>query len=179
MDAFTIITLSTQQLHWILVWYYNKIHCTSAITRSVIWHSSLIEFICYDDACHLKKFATNAVRSSLTKQTKQLASVQMVVDKMHMKGHTDPWCKEHCDPSKFQALNKVYQIQSTNLAIYTLNPQVDTEVCEQVFSWLSRYSKMTHKMSQHIFIFFLLYVCNLHNIWELEKIQRAGFMSTC
>ena len=32
------ITLSTQQLHWILVWYYTKIHCTSLITCWVFWH---------------------------------------------------------------------------------------------------------------------------------------------
>ena len=70
-------------------------------------HLLVIEYICYDDACHLRKFATNPVRSDLTEQTKQLASVEMVVDKMHMKGHTDPWCKEHCDPAKFQALQTV------------------------------------------------------------------------
>ena len=46
-----------------------------------------VEIICYDDACHLRKFA---VRADLTAQTKQLASVEMAVDKMHMKGHTDP-----------------------------------------------------------------------------------------
>ena len=54
--------------------------------------------------------------------------------------------------------------------------QVDTEVCEQVFSWLSRYSHMTPKMSQHTFMFFLLYISDLHNIYEKEsKIDRAGF----
>ena len=51
--------------------------------------------------------------------------------------------------------------------------QVDTEVCEQVFSWLSRYSRMTQKMSQHKF---MLYICDLHNIWEEQKLQCAGFV---
>ena len=44
-----------------------------------------IRFVCYDDACHLTKFAKNPSRADLTPQAKQLASVQMVVDKMHMK----------------------------------------------------------------------------------------------
>ena len=42
----------------------------------------------------------------------------MVVDKMHMKGHTDPWCKEHCDPSKFQALDKVSLTSQSASSIY-------------------------------------------------------------
>ena len=57
--------------------------------------------------------------------------------------------------------------------------QVDTEVCEQVFSWLSRYSRMTHKMSQHIFIFFILYVCNLHNIRSFRKPDSCHFCRLC
>jgi uncharacterized protein (DUF2342 family) len=50
--------------------------------------SSITEYICYDDACHLMKFARNPVRADVTPQCKQLASVQMAVDKMHMRGHT-------------------------------------------------------------------------------------------
>ena len=54
--------------------------------------------------------------------------------------------------------------------------QVDTEVCEQVFSWLSRYSHITKKMSQHTFIFFILYLCDLHNRYEELKLIRTGFL---
>ncbi len=162
--------------------------CTLLCTRAnltVINSYTHAEFVCYDDACHLRRFARNSVRADLTVQTKQLARVEMVVDKMHFKGQIDPWCKEHCDPARFEALRKVL--------IYSLNPrfhlsmlnkracssthmQVDIEVCEQVFSWLSRFSRMTHKMSQHTFMFFLLYLCDLHNIREEKKLHRAGFM---
>lgn len=55
-----------------------------------------LDFICYDDAFHLRRYA------------KMLASVEMVVDKMHMRWHTDMWCKEHCDAAKFCALDKVF-----------------------------------------------------------------------
>ena len=65
--------------------------------------------------CHLKKFA-----STIQFNTKQLASVQMVVGKMHMKGHTDPWCKEHCDPFKFQALQKVSLTSQSLILLSTL-----------------------------------------------------------
>jgi len=55
--------------------------------------------------------------------------------------------------------------------------QVDTEVREQVFSWSSRYSQMTNKMSQHIFIFFILYICELHNKHEGKNLIRTGFLT--
>lgn len=37
----------------------------------------------------------------------KLATVEIVVDKMYMKGHTDPWCKKNCDPGNFETLKKV------------------------------------------------------------------------
>ena len=83
----------------------------------------------------------------------------MVIDKMHMRGHTDKRCQEHCDAAKFHALDKV-----------------DMEVREQVFSWLSRYAHITQKMNQHTFLFFLLYLCDLHNRREFQKLDRAGFL---
>lgn len=82
--------------------YHNHVIITFAYAHM------LTEFICYDDACHLKRFARNPVRASLTYHTAQLASVEMAVDKMHAKGHTDPWCKANCDPSNFTALMKVH-----------------------------------------------------------------------
>ena len=64
------------------------------------------EFLYYDDGCHLKKYSQNPSRSSATETTKLLASLSIVVDKMHMKGHTDSWCKKHCDPWLFSELDK-------------------------------------------------------------------------
>ena len=34
----------------------------------------------------------------------------MVVDKMHMKGHVDKWCKQNCDAKTFPELDKVHNI---------------------------------------------------------------------
>lgn len=53
------------------------------------------------------KFSRNSIRANLTSQSEKLAATQMVVDKMHMKGHTDTWCKENCDADKFKSLQKV------------------------------------------------------------------------
>ena len=67
-------------------------------------HFKKTGYIVYDDGCHLNKFATNPVRSSLTQQ---IAETIIVVDKMHFKGHTDEWCKQQCDPNNFSDLENV------------------------------------------------------------------------
>lgn len=83
---------------------------TQSIPKDIVH----LGFVCYDDACHLTKFAKNPLRADLTPQAKQLASVQMVVDKMHMKGHVDKWCKENCDAKCFADLDKVHTHINTN-----------------------------------------------------------------
>ena len=66
-----------------------------------------IEYICYDDRCHLKKYTINPSRCDLTETTKILSNVTIAVDKMHMAGHIDPWCKKECDPHIYPDLQKV------------------------------------------------------------------------
>ena len=65
------------------------------------------EIICYDDGCHLKRYANNAIRKSVTPQSMQIANTSIVVDKLHFAGHTDKWCREHCDPRSFKELDNV------------------------------------------------------------------------
>jgi hypothetical protein len=65
------------------------------------------EFICYDDGCHLRKYARNDSRRAVTQVTKRLADIEIVVDKLHMKGHTDKWCQRNCDPTLFNELKQV------------------------------------------------------------------------
>ena len=54
--------------------------------------------ICYDDACHLKKFSSNPLRKDLTLTSKRMSNIGMKCDKFHFKNHTDPWCKANCNP---------------------------------------------------------------------------------
>ena len=65
------------------------------------------EYICYDDGCHLAKYAANPCRQDLTQTTTILSKVSIVVDKMHMAGHVDLWCLKTCDPHLFKDLEKV------------------------------------------------------------------------
>ena len=72
----------------------------------------LLEYICYDDACHLKKYSMHHSRCDLTQTTRYLSQMNIVVDKMHMAGHVDSWCKKECNPNLFPDLNKVSYVTS-------------------------------------------------------------------
>ncbi len=102
-----------------------------------------------------------------------MAGMEIVVDKMHFRGHTDQWCKRYCNPNDFDELQKVTCCRSVMIMyIYTYAAltyllshclQVDTEICEQTFSWLSRYTRITKHMNKPHFKFYVLYLCDLHN----------------
>ena len=52
----------------------------------------------YDDACHLKKYGSNQVRSDMTPTSERMSHMEMIIDKLHFKNHVDKWCKVHCNP---------------------------------------------------------------------------------
>ena len=47
--------------------------------------------------------------------------------------------------------------------MFQFTVQVDTEICEQTFAWLSRYARITRHMNNSHFKFYILYLCDLHN----------------
>ena len=77
-------------------------------------------YVCYDDGCHLKRYATNPKRANHTATALKLASMNIVIDKLHYKGHTDSWCKKNCDPYKFEDLNEVTKYCFCLCTVYTL-----------------------------------------------------------
>lgn len=66
-----------------------------------------LEFLIYDDGCHLMKYATNPHRATATPTAKRIASTKIVIDQFHFSGHVDSWCQQHCNPDKFEALKNV------------------------------------------------------------------------
>ena len=66
-----------------------------------------IGYICYDDGCHLRRFAQQPHRKNVTATSQKLASLEIVVDKMHIAGHKDPWCLQNCDSRNIPDLKEV------------------------------------------------------------------------
>lgn len=76
-----------------------------------------VEYICYDDGRHLRKFARHPSRRDITLTAQKLASVEIVIDKLHMAGHLDKWCLENCNPHLFQDLDHVCNMYMTYMYI--------------------------------------------------------------
>lgn len=77
---------------------------------------------------------------------------KFAVDKMHIKGHTETWCLENCNPYNFKELN-----------------EINTMVCEQINFTLGRYKYIMKHMSSGVYNFYLYIVLN-----ELNKIKING-----
>ena len=50
---------------------------------------------------------------------------------------------------------------------------VNTEACEQLFSWLSKFATITKQMNRWRFLFLMLYILDEHNNDKVH-FQRAG-----
>ena len=57
--------------------------------------------------------------------------------------------------------------------------QVDTEVCEQVFSWMSKYARITQHMNRQHFLFYLLYLCDSRNRMYSKSLNIIVHSLTC
>lgn len=113
------------------------------------------QWFAYDDCCHFAKYVYNPVRfyvQNVNPMQRLLSKhTQMAVDAFHFPGHVDKYCREHMDPKR--------------------DPQIaaiNTIVCEEVFSWLSRYSGMLRYMNKSHYLFFILCVVDTHN----ERTER-------
>ena len=80
---------------------------------------TVVECICYDDGCHLRRFAQNPVRRDVTATSKVIANLEIVIDCSHFKGHTDDWCKRNCIPDSLPLLQNV-SIKAIKILLLTI-----------------------------------------------------------
>lgn len=73
--------------------------------------------ICYDDACHLKRFSQNPTRSTKTPLAVKLSKMEMLCDKFHFRNHTDTWCKKNCNPLTSESLQVVVYYKRCFIAL--------------------------------------------------------------
>jgi hypothetical protein len=123
-----------------------------------LWYT-IINFpklLAYDDACHLKRFVNSRQK---TISGKFIASLKMVVDKMHFKNHVDKWCRQNVNPHKVPEFNNL-----------------NTEACEQTFKYVSKFKHATKHMNFASYGLFHLTMCNIFNEDKLVKnAKRAKY----
>ena len=110
--------------------------------------------ICYDDACHFKKFGENEKRANFNEVTKFMAGLGKHVDKFHFPNHVDSWCHANCNPQDVRHLDGV-----------------NTPICEQLFSSINKFTNAKSMNESHFFLFFL-YFFDLHNL-NIERKLRS------
>ena len=136
---------SLSQVYAIMIEYLS---CLSPLTRQ-----NLVE-ICYDDACHFKKFGENEKRANFNEVTKFMAGLGKHVDKFHFPNHVDSWCHANCNPQDVRHLDGV-----------------NTPICEQLFSSINKFTNAKSMNESHFFLFFL-YFFDLHNL-NIERRLRS------
>ena len=83
----------------------NNIYHTPVV--NLVKKTCYTVYICYDDGCHLKRYATHPEKCNQTETAEKIAGLNIVVDKLHFKGHVDAWCKENCNPYTCKDLDNV------------------------------------------------------------------------
>ena len=116
------------------------------------------DVVFFDNACALRKFATNPKRSELTAVTRALKVLHYMLDMWHAKNHSA--CLR--DEASRRVLDPRHEANST------LSQSIDTEACEQCFSFLDRVSYVTMQMGPGHMSIFLYLLFDLEN----EKIMR-------
>ena len=99
-----------------------------------------VKAVIHDDACHLRKFASAREQSSVATKTLTYPSIKYVMDRVHSKGHADPWCLQHCHPDAPETV--------------TLLEGKNASVCEQLFSKTNRYGPMVRSMRRWTCVLF-------------------------
>jgi hypothetical protein len=118
----------------------------------------------HDDACHLRKFAGKRAHESSAAKKLAFPGTVYIVDRMHMKNHVDPWCKEHCDPDA--ECNREYA------------EGLNTEACEQLNAQVLRHKYMLRSMGQHTAAFFMHELADVRNERFLRKQRRSSAAET-
>ena len=52
--------------------------------------------------------------------------------------------------------------------------KVNTEVCEEAFSWLQAYKNSSRQMTEARFKWFVLRMCEMRNKWTYQQLQKKG-----
>ena len=98
---------------------------------------------------HIKKQFNNRVQR--TQRLEDATKVNYIVDRLHIVGHSQTWCKDICHPDLYPDLK-----------------EVNTMICEQINFWLGRFKFIMKHMNQSRFNFFLYLILNQYNKLKSE-----------
>jgi hypothetical protein len=106
--------------------------------------------VIYDNGCNLAKYCHK--RADESDRTEFFKETTFIVDRLHIQGHVGKWCLDNCHPKLFPELDGY-----------------NTQVCEQLNSWLSKFKYILKHMSVYRYNFFLYIIFNEYNKIIMEK----------
>ena len=96
--------------------------------------------LAYDNMCNLQRLRVAQNPLFLPSPYDRLwMSINKVIDVFHFRNHISPVCKELFSPAKLKADN----------------PDFNTQVAEQTFSWIARYKHIVCAMNKTHHLFYL------------------------
>ena len=109
-------------------------------------HCPNLEYLLYDDNCHLSKFSRKPERRDYSEASTRFARLKFYIDFFHFRNHVDKHCQQFLNPYSVEELKPV-----------------NSQVCEQSFSWINRYTQ-TKPMNRQRFFLFFTYIIDLNNL---------------
>ena len=94
-------------------------------------------------------------------RTKLIASFKYFIDKFHLRNH-----RKKCRKDFNIKLSDDEELKKIN-----------TQICEQTFSWFSQFKRVTRHMNADNFVVFVLCMCHFHNKKMIHKLQQDGKLS--
>ena len=134
--------------------------CVAAITESIDQGGpgKLPDVVFMDNACTLRKYATNPRRSERTRTTRELALLRYIIDIWHVNNHHA--CLANANDAA---------VLDPRLPVNEhLRRAVNTEACEQAFSFLDRVTYVSYCMGPGMFHVYGYLIMDMEN----TKIMR-------
>lgn len=117
-----------------------------------------LSLIIHDDSCHLRKFARKHGGQSELGKRLQYPRAHYVIDCLHIRGHRDTWCLEHCHPDKG---DHAQRMKDTN-----------TSRAEQVNHVVGRHKHSLRSMGRFTRSFFMNEIIDSRNVCRPHEVQR-------
>ena len=91
---------------------FKNIRCFSFLREDT-------RFLCLCDACRLCGFLEKRIKSRKYRPNRLESirpdKIKYVVDRLHIKGHTEAWCLENCDPKLYPELQDLNTPQNIKM----------------------------------------------------------------
>ena len=109
----------------------------------------LTNIIIYDRGCDMKRMVQKFFPANHV-----LSSMDYVIDKFHFSNHKENYCKVNCNPNDKELEG------------------VNTEVCEQINFWISRFKHNVKHMNCDRYYYFIYIIFNHYNEMKIKRDKR-------